>query len=494
MAHSAAETRPAFPTANLAPGQVGSYQIDLISVLLMVGGLVCGLVLIWAPPAPSLFLGMTCLCLLVLGVIDTTAAICLLLMLNPLMFLVRNAAPDSIVFSGARSMWMFSVALGWGLALISSRARLPRGADTVAICVFLIYAILMAGASRSLMDGFLGLRAVAMPAAIYLVTKATVTQRPNTGYALLLASIASTTIFIILTWLWTAGLLETSEFAATTILGGGGRRILGVYFERNASLIGGGPSNAGIFVAAGLVMCLGLIFSRRVHSWWRGVLLVIAIAAGYTAFFTLSRSVVILLLVGLSCFMLTANIHRASKVVFLVAIGLLFVGTVIGTAFGGVDFISVTINYSVMWLRAIPRGVEAIIGSGLEAAGGTKLGIGAERSNFLVDGGWPAIWAMMGLPGIGSMAILLYLWVLHYYRLCRFRFLSVRNYTTGVIAGATAIGLFFGSPHTAIIMRPVSDMLFYALSAVAMSIYDVGYQMQQHPDRSANFRTQGRRS
>ncbi len=447
----------------------------------VVVGTICALSMILGVPFPYyLFFGITCFCMFFLAVVDITAAICLFLLLNPLMFLIRNAAPGDILLSGARSIWMCCLLLGWGLSLLQNRAHFPKGPDIIALSVFCSYAFVMAVAASSLIDSFLGIRSVIMPIALYFVVKGVVTKAPDAGYRVLLSAVFSTVITAVFSYFWYYGYLDARIFNyGGTISGGGGRTVLGYHFERMTSLIGGGPSNIGIFLGAGTIMCLALAARKHVSIGRRVIFLGLGTITGCASFFSLSRSVVLLVMVSLTALLFVAAIHRITKIILVSVVASLIFGVVVGTSFAGVTLFSVVNRNAVTWERAIPSGLQLFTGGGLKAPGGGIVsadGVALIRespSAIFVDGGWPSIWGMMGLPGIISMLLFCWLLALAYYRLCSWRALGVKHYTTGVVSGSTALGLLIASTHTAVIIRPATDILFYALAAVMSSVYSL---------------------
>lgn len=430
-------------------------------------------------PGPYYFwFGLSCLSIAYLTSYNVALGICLILILNPLLFFIRNASPGSVVLAGARSEWMMTLIFVWLIKLSQNKCSWPRGLDVNILFLFLSYATAMAVVAPSLAAGLLGIRALVMPAVIYFVVRDCVNRQPGTSYLILNSALLSMAIIGILSIFWYYGNLEMKVLEYGGILiGGSGRTIFDHFFERLSSLIGGGPSNSGIFLGAGLMISLGLLQERVLSKRSKIIFIFSGSLCAYTSLLSVSYSVVILLMVALPMFAISRIASRRVKIVFLCITATLFLEVMIGTSIQGVTLISQIRKYSFVWQRAMPDDLGVwLIGGGLNAAGGGIL-----RENvappILVDSGWPQILSMTGLIGTTAIISFLLFLVVTYYRLASFTRqmkISTRVYVCAVTAGCAALGLLVGSVHTAVIFRPAVDIIFYTLAAVMVSIYSNG--------------------
>ena len=451
--------------------QSTNLNLGIGNLLVVVVGAASALLMAWDIGIPYYCLfGISCLCLFYLSLANTTAAICLFMFLCPLMFLVRNLAPNDIVLAGVTSIWVFILTLGWGVLLLQGRARFPSGPDVTALGVFVAYAFVMAMISVSVLDIFLGLRSLVVPIAVFFIVRGVVAQKPSAGYPILISILISTAIMAIISYAWYMEYLKLGKlFSEGIIAGGGGRFVLGHYFERMDSLIGGGPSNVGIFFGVGTIICMALEVGKRIPLWKKAIFLVLGMIAAYAAFLSLSRSTIVLIMVSLMALLLSATTYKTAKVLMLSAVGVLTVGVVFGTSFSNATLLTVISRDAIQWIQAIPTDFGMIVGNGLTASGGNL--VGGQQATIFIDDGWPGIWRMLGLPGALSILTFCWLLVYNYYRLAKTRTINPKCYATGIIAGIAALGLLFGSAHTAIIIRPVTCMVFYTLAAIMFSIY-----------------------
>lgn len=453
------------------------------STVIMVVGMaaICGLV--WLPSVPYyVFLAVTCGCLLYLARTNITEAICLFLLMNPFLFLARNSAPSAVLLAGSREIWVFTIAIVWSSSLLSGKARWPTGLDMKALVFFLVYAMMMTVFSDSLLDALLGIRSLAVPIVFYIILRETVSSDLGAGRRIMVAVAISAAILGVVSLLWYQGHVEALalDYGATIV--GGGRSLLGYHFERMTSPIGGGAANASIFLGSGVIIWMAMATRKQEVLWRRILYLSLGALCAYATFLSLSRSFVILLLVSLAALLLSATTTKTATIAFVAIAAVVVLRVVIGTEFSDISLIDVMRQNSVMWSRALPDGMQLFFGSGIKAAGGGLYG--GPTATIHVDAGWFGILDMMGLPGVFLMCVFCATLAHRLYRLFQSRILPPTPYTTGLIAGSAALGLLISSAHTAVIVRPASEIIFYALAAVTCSTYSVAFNRILAPRRS----------
>jgi hypothetical protein len=439
-----------------------------------------------------IWLGVTCLVMLILAVTDLTAAICLFLLLNPLALWMRTANPAALVLSGANSIWLTILIGGWLWQVGARQMTFPRGTDVLALVVFIAYGLAITPKSGSFLEAFLGFRSLIYPAFFYLMMRSLVTANPQGVQRLFKYLLLSCLLLAILQILYYYDYIAATTFrhASTLALEGGGRYVLGHYFERMHSLMGGGPSNAGIFLTAGLCLAVAVMADRSRAMLGKIPVFGVALFLAYAAFLSLSRSCIVVLLVGSVFFMFAAGLPSSFRIASLVLVCVLVVGTVFGGALSGESIIQAVRADAYTWVTRIPSGVRLIFGGGLTAPGGGTLGSEFAVYAAYTDAGWVAIWAQMGLPGLISMLVWVVALAVAYVRLAGKKSLGVlppqtRHYALAV--GAIAMSLVFGSPHTAAIMRVGTDILFYGMAAITVSICRIARDQEVNPYLTENI-------
>lgn len=427
-----------------------------------------------APGPYIIYYSIIICCVFIASVTALDTAIALVLVLNPFALFIRNAAPESVILAGARMEWLIILCFG-SLALFGNRRlSLPRGADVFWLLLFLFYGLIMIFVSGSIVQGLLGFRSVVVPALFYLLVRTALITKPNAAVTIVNYAIVSCLLFSILQLAWYYNLFDMGVLQHGGIIAeGGGRKILGYHFERMTSLISGGPANLSIFLGSGFLLSLGVLFSKVKNRTCVNMLLIAgASLTGLAAFLTLSRSVVVLIMISLVCFTGAKVMRKVGSLVWIFFFGILLVGVVFGTAFAGTSLIRTIKVDAIMWTKAVPSGFSALAGSGLTASGGQL--VTRHREYNLVDAGFVGIWNMMGIPGL--LSILIWCGLIVYYfqetRSTKYKkILLQRNHIYSMIAGSVAIGMLASSAHTAIMMRLGSDFFFYALAGIMGAHY-----------------------
>lgn len=434
--------------------------------LAMLIGIGAAFALIARAPYPLIWLSLTWTSVVCLTLTDVTLGICLVLILNPLLFMVRNAAPTSIILAGAQTEWIVCLFGAW---LINRETRWPRGPDVVLLFVFMGYAVIMAIAAESLDAGLLGLRAILVPALVYFVVRDLVRRRPNAVYAIMASIIGSAGILSLLSILWYWGNVDSGIFATSPTILGGGRTVLGYAFQRMGSLIGGGPSNASLFTGTGVVIFIGYFIAKGVPKLHLIMFGCLAVICAYASFLTLSRSVVLLWIMSFSVMAFTRKPNIITKVVLLSVVIVLAINVVFGTAFNDSILVNEIKRNTFVIENAMPKTtIQLVFGGGLNAASGGLIGRNTAAA-VAVDGGWVLVLAMMGCVGAALIGALLFV-IAGKIRYLTFNVAHRRETSLGIAAGAAAAGLLFGSVHMAVIMRPAIDVIFYTLTATTVSI------------------------
>ena len=182
----------------------------------------------------------SCLVLMGLSLLNLTSAICLFLLLAPLNYWFRNAAPSAILLSGAKSIWLTIVFIGWLFAMSRRSSGLPKGADIIALLIFVAIGLVKMVSSGSLLVGFLGFREIAAPAMVYFAVRWAISTSPMSVIRILRYLLCATVAILVLQLLWYNDYImidviwnSARRHARTGVMGGGaGRTVMGHLFER----------------------------------------------------------------------------------------------------------------------------------------------------------------------------------------------------------------------------------------------------------------------
>jgi len=430
-------------------------------------GLAAALALGAGAPLPYFWLSLTCISIVYLTMLDDVLGVCLVLLLNPMLFIVRNAAPASIVLAGAQTEWIICLFVGW---LFKKEARLPQGLDVVLMYVFCFYLLVSTVVSENLVQGLLGLRSIFIPILIYFVVRDIVNRKPTAVFPISASIIGTGGILGALSILWLLGYIDVAVFFSKgALLLGGDRNVFGTSFERLGSLIGGGPSNAGLYMGSGIIMFIGLLLSKSVPKLHVAFFFCLAAIGAYASFLTLSRSVILLLTISFFIIFLATNTRTFVKLLLLPILAVSVFEIIIGDSFADISIYDSMKNTTFIYARAMPNTLtEIIFGTGLNAASGGLLG--RDTGGALpIDGGWALLFAMVGCIGFFPLIIFLLMAAVRLKNLMSYE-IQTKETTLGVFAGATAAGLLLGSVHMAVIMRPAIDIVFYVLTASMISI------------------------
>lgn len=448
--------------------------------LFMIIALVAAVLLAMGAPGWFLYLGLMASCFFYLAVVDCLSAVCLFLLLSPFYLVIRNAAPFSVVLSGARSIWLFVMVLGWLLSVARGDCRFPKGSDITVLLMFMGLGLVMSVVTGSLFEGFLGFRAMIAPAFIYPIARSLILKRPHMGRVILRYVVIACFMLAILQFFWYKGMLDVHIVKHEGIVtGGGGRTIFGIHFERMTSLVGGGASNLAIYCGAGMLIGATMALQKDQHLLARIILIATAIVTGIACFLALSRSMVLLLMAAILFYMFTPGAFKMGKMYCVVVGVLLLVTTVFGTVFHGETLIKTIKDDLFAWTIALPKGASAILGKGITVPGGTILREVAWHP--YADAGWVAIWAKMGIAGLLLILTWLGLVVCAYFRLARSRtaMLPHRYWVAGVIAGVIALALAVGSAHTTVIMRNSTCTVFFVLAGTMVTLSRINSGLEE---------------
>ncbi|MDD4891288.1 MAG: hypothetical protein PHU85_15310 [Phycisphaerae bacterium] len=415
-----------------------------------------------------------------LAVTNMASAIGAVLVIYPLGLWIRNSGAGSVVLAGSSSIELTILVVGWMMQLSQRRMALPRGRDITAMIVFVACGVVMFPITGSLLNGFLGFRSMVWPLMFYIIVRSEVSTFPASLRRILHFVVLSVALVSALNLMWYFDRLGVAALGAEGTLAreGGGRVVFGIMFDRMNSIIGGGPSSAGVFCAAGMLLCVGLTVKPRVGTVRRLLLLLCGVMCAYAAFLSLSRSVVVMIMVGALLYVISSELSYSIKAGGLTVAGVVAATMVFGESFAGMSLIDAIASNAVMWISALPRGLGAIVGGGLTAPGGML--VYQQADNQYVDAGWVTIWAQMGLTGLVS--ILVWVWAVcaSYFRTVR----MIKRHAAPMtwrheaqVAGVVAMAMLLGSAHTAIIMRYGSDVIFMALAGVAVSAWQI---IQRH--------------
>ena len=428
------------------------------------------------------FFGITCVVMFYLAVADLLSGIYLFLILNPLTLWIRNAAPGAIVLSGATSIWLTILIAGWILNMLRGKTLfLALKYDVLFISIFIGYSLSMCFRGPTFLRAFVGFRYLVFPSFLYLMMRAVVPAEPERIKKLPAVLCVSAAIMAVVQLLWYKGFIQIDLYRFTEVKAnlevlGGVRTLFGFSVGRMHSAIGGGPSNAAIYLSAGAWLGLTQIFSRQRSLGAKFIFLALVILTGIASLLAISRSAV-LLSVMVVLFAVTASRLSGSMKLMAVVTGFfMMVAFVFGRQLEGKTIIGSIQRNAGVWLNNIPTGLGMLFGNGFYVAGGALLRQ-IEATYSLVDAGWVLVWFQVGLVGFMPLVG----WIIYFLVDCS-RLIWQRSqmrmdadsWRLAFMSAAIGMGLLVGSVHTDIISRIGSNMMFYAVTATLVSLTEMG--------------------
>ena len=437
-----------------------------------------------------LLLLLTLSCVAFLCVVSYSRAVALAIVMMPLSMQIRVSSPSSILLAGASTFWLL-IPFGFWFFDQTIRKDEEGRFDTglLVVIAFMFWCILVSLVSGSFLDIFLAIRQFVIPCVTFVIVRKVLLKDTQGSRTIMFAFVSGGILLTFFQYLWftehITAFIAGREVSTIDIVGGS-RSVLGGRFDRMQSLIGGGPSNAGIYLFAVTWIGLGcgLFCSTTVLE--RVFYLIAAVCSSFVGFYTLSRSVGVFIVAVFVLVSIGSQSRRwVSVAAFLIAV---FVMAVLALTRQFADStLSETIAQdSITWSNAFPEGMAMLVGEGIITIGG-GLVKGVATSDAFVDGGWPLVWRMLGIPGL-VLPIVLLIYVLGCYlstaRDTVFAREKPKEWVISIMSGSCCIAMAVSSVHTAILVRPVSCIAFYALAAVTLYSAN-GYRHLPHAPEAA---------